>query len=562
MNDPTPDPISPWPSPPPQSESPLSGPSPGRADHGLRYWLRRLLVCNPFFLVSAALLLYALARLSSDATLFAEETQNLLFNFLALQAYSLLLVFTALRLARRSIWYDSALLGVLEHGLVLVPFLLLSQAVFIAPVLGWLLIALAGAAAAGRCLWVRRRYPEFNLPARAICLGGAVLGLNMLAPVVARQIVDRTSVEDWATPHRMIWGIVLPALVLGGNLLPVPRGYGGRAPERSWLPILIYGLWVAGTGVHAWSLGYVCKQPFTGMLLVPTGWAIAWTLYARARDFVCAPSLRFRTVLLALTFLVPWVSLERPSVVAALLGLNLALYATPALRRGEPIRSIARELRIASAVGLAILVPAGWLQPLLVPLHLTRTHWVLFLLGAQLIRCCWQLPYPAIGLGSAILLGIGIASSAPVAFSGNLALQSAFAWLLVHSLRWNSTPGGGENSGTGLRYGAAAAWIAHAFLCTWDAPWHQGVSVSSIALLVIAAWWVVLGRRHPRPLSWVAGAACLPLVAFPTNALVAHSSAGLLALVLSFLLFGIGTGAAYLRSHWEARKSRSESPDV
>lgn len=492
MNDRTPDPIPPLTSAPPQPELPLNGPCASRADHGLRYWLRRLLVCNPFFLVSAALLLYALARLSSDATLFAEETQNLLFNFLALQAYSLLLGFTTFRLARRSIWYDSALLGVLEHGLVLVPFLLLSQALFIAPALGWLLIALAGAAAAGRCLWVRKNYPEFNLPPRAIRLGGAVLGLNMLAPVVARQIVDRTSVDDWAIPHRVIWGILLPAIALGANLLPPPPRYGGRAPERSWLPILIYGLWVARTGVHAWSLGYVCRQSFTGTLLIPTGWAIAWTLFARAHDFASTPSLRFRAVVLTLTFLVPWFSLEQPSVVAALLGLNLFLYAAFVSRSGEPIQSIARELSIASVVGLAVLVPTEWLQPLLFPLHLTRTHWILSLLGAQLIQCCWRLPYPAIGLSSAMLLGIGIASSAPVAFSGNLALQSAFAWLLVHSLRWNSTSGCEPNSGNGLRYSAAAAWIAHALLCTRDAAWPQGGSVSSLALLVIVAWWLTL----------------------------------------------------------------------
>ena len=65
-------------------------------------------------------------RLSVDPTFLGNETDNLLFNFFALQFYELLLVGTGLLLARRQVWYDSALLVVLENGLVLVPFMLIS----------------------------------------------------------------------------------------------------------------------------------------------------------------------------------------------------------------------------------------------------------------------------------------------------------------------------------------------------------------------------------------------------------------------------------------------------
>ena len=104
--------------------------------------------------MSAALLLYGVARISADANLFAGETPNLLFNFVALQMYAALLVVTAIRLSRRAIWYDSALLVVLENGLVLVPFMLVSQAAFIEPLLGQLLVLFAGGAAVGRTLWL------------------------------------------------------------------------------------------------------------------------------------------------------------------------------------------------------------------------------------------------------------------------------------------------------------------------------------------------------------------------------------------------------------------------
>src|SRR5436190_9694043 len=87
-----------------------------------RMWAKRLLICNPFFLCSAALLLFGVNRLSLDPNFLGDETRNLLFNFYALQFYEVLVVATAIVLARRRVWYDSALLVVLENGLVLVPF--------------------------------------------------------------------------------------------------------------------------------------------------------------------------------------------------------------------------------------------------------------------------------------------------------------------------------------------------------------------------------------------------------------------------------------------------------
>ncbi|MFM9966940.1 MAG: hypothetical protein ACKVQK_00850, partial [Burkholderiales bacterium] len=78
-----------------------------------RHWMRRLLVCNPFFLCSAAFLLFGVDKLSGDpGFLNGDETRKLLFAFFALQVYELIVVGTALALARRQIWYDSALLTV------------------------------------------------------------------------------------------------------------------------------------------------------------------------------------------------------------------------------------------------------------------------------------------------------------------------------------------------------------------------------------------------------------------------------------------------------------------
>src|ERR1700709_2343920 len=81
--------------------------------HPPMYWVKRMLACNPFYLISAALLLFGLYRTSIDKNFLPTEVGQLTFNFTSLQFYELLLVGTAVVLARRRIWYDSTLLMVL-----------------------------------------------------------------------------------------------------------------------------------------------------------------------------------------------------------------------------------------------------------------------------------------------------------------------------------------------------------------------------------------------------------------------------------------------------------------
>src|SRR5579862_3445470 len=95
-----PPPVPPPIAPIPQATPPLSPP------RSFSWWMRKLFVCNPFYLVSAALLLYGCYRVSIDTPLFDVETARLLFNFTSVQCYEILLVITAIFLARRRIWYD------------------------------------------------------------------------------------------------------------------------------------------------------------------------------------------------------------------------------------------------------------------------------------------------------------------------------------------------------------------------------------------------------------------------------------------------------------------------
>src|SRR5262245_32715339 len=93
----------------------------------LLHLAKRFLWCNPFYLASAALLLYGISRLVESPDL-SDETTQMFFNFGSLQLYETLLVGTAIVLARRRVWYDSTLLVVLDSIFLLVPFILVSQA--------------------------------------------------------------------------------------------------------------------------------------------------------------------------------------------------------------------------------------------------------------------------------------------------------------------------------------------------------------------------------------------------------------------------------------------------
>src|SRR5262249_37666266 len=141
----------------------------------LRYWFKRLLACNPFYLVSVALLLYGCYRISLDPKVFNNESAHLFFNFGSLQVYELLLAATAILLPRPRIWYDSTLLVGLENLLLLVPFILVSQAGLIDRRLLWAMCGLAGVLAIIRLPSVKAFIAKLNFPPRLLSLGCLVL---------------------------------------------------------------------------------------------------------------------------------------------------------------------------------------------------------------------------------------------------------------------------------------------------------------------------------------------------------------------------------------------------
>lgn len=245
---------------PPRIPQPLAaGDAPiqnlGLPNWPIKYWVKRFLACNPFYLVSAALLLYGFYRVSVDATFLRGELAQLWFNFGSLQCYEILLVLTAILLARRRIWYDSTLLVGLENLLVLVPFILLSEAALTGQGMAWGMCLGAGAVAVARFGGLRRGIAELNFPRRLAAIGLVVLAANVALLVVYR-ILQRTKYGvkmDFGVPYQTnqyIWWSLLPALVALANLLPRLRPTGKLLPQSGWLPLGLFSLWLTGTVVH------------------------------------------------------------------------------------------------------------------------------------------------------------------------------------------------------------------------------------------------------------------------------------------------------------------------
>ncbi len=500
--------------------------------------VKRLVLCNPFYLCSAALLLYAINRLSIDPGFLSDETANLLFNFSALQVYELLLVVTAIVLAARRVWYDSALLVVLENGLLLVPFMLISQAAFIQKGLAWALSAVAALMVAGRFYAIRHYYPRFNLPGRALLVGLLVLGFNLALPHIFRPWVEHDA-EDWRVPNEILWWMAMPVLAACANLLSRATRHSGLNPERSWLPLFNYGLWLIGTGVHVWSLGYICKIRFEFVFLAPAACVCAWTLFNRFSDFVANPSAETRSFALGFAFLTPLLAIEQPWLLVSVASVNTIGFIAVFLTNKSKMGTTARELALLSMVMIFAGLPREWMP------SLTRPENVC---GAMVVYCVMM----ALRSGDP---RIGILGAIAVAFSTgwlardwtwHAAAQATCAFLLCHSLRWPR-----DIDGAGfLRLVTGLIWTSDAIFWTRNGGWASWGSVAALATIVLAIW--AIHRWRTGSVSLVGPiSAVIVLFSGPANWFSTSAPAGIIALVASVALFGIGTVVAWNRHAWE-----------
>jgi hypothetical protein len=540
----------------------------GIAIHPLRRWLRVLLAGNPFYLASAALVLWGAYRLTVDPHFFPTEISQLAFNFGSLQAYEWLLVGTAVFLARRWIWYDSTLLVCLENLLLFAPFILIGQAVFLEhSVLA--AIGVTGCAfAIGRGWALKRFIARLNAPSPLLACALAFLGLHLAFPIAFRAIHsqgDALSGEGFLFGAiRQTWILLLPAVALLPNLLARPTQWGGLPQERSWLPLAFVNLWVAATAVHLAAIGYVHGLPWQWNFLLPAAWASLWTWFNRLTDLTPAPARLADRALLMLPVPAAWTALavDRPEAFLVFTGLNTALYALRAARN-LPDR-LAGPLAMISLCSLIAGVPEEWGVRCLAGFG--RGDAVAWSVGAGLLLWLSLSRRPTAGLcgalvvGASLLLGLRNYESA-----ARLVVQLSLVYLLLHSLRWTDAE---EPGAAVVRWMSAGGWA----IASWNWPAGQtlwdGVPVWGGGLLVLAA--VSLRRLMGgswRPLAPAAGAV-LALMAAPVKAggqYVGTAPAGLIALTTAFALFGMGTLLALRRERWNSqpvvpKEAMAESP--
>jgi len=514
--------------------------------------LRRFLACNPFYLVSAALLLYSFYLVSADRSFLQTEVGQLSFNLGSLQLYQILVVVTAIFLARRAVWYDSTLLVGLENLLLLVPFILVSQAALIDSRLVWTLCAAAGLLAGGRMSLLRRFISQLNFPPRLIWLGMFVLGLNAALPAIYRVLHESKfgTKPDWGAAYetnQYIWWLLVPMLCALSNVVPLSRGTAELWPQRRWLPLGLFCLWLVGTGVHLYCLGYVYDFALRPELLAPTVWTLVWALYLRVASLLPGLKAGWKNALWVLPLVATLLATPQPQkgVFLALTSMDVAIFGWIYSRRRAPL---ALHLALISMVALVAGLPEEWEPNLAAPFSRET-----FIAGAAVIYfliCIALTRDPKLGILGSLVAAISLGIWAPQPETIHWAVQTGLVFLLLHSLRWTDSEEQGAHL---LRWLAAVAWVAHSL--AWTHLYGAGWRACAVAVPVLAVWLIFRWLHGKSGHIAILLSSVLVLLSPPGHVAavqIESAPAGLLAVIGSFLLFGLGTMGAITKHRWSS----------
>jgi hypothetical protein len=508
----------------------------------LRSAFKRILAGNPFYLVSAGLLLYGLNELTTDSNLIGAETPMLRLNFCALFLYEMMLVGTAILLIRRKIWYDAMLLFGLTNLFVIVPFSLISRAVFLSPQLA-LAMTICGAALAVAKFWAFKRYArELNLPGRLLFFGTLLLVVNASAPLFFKHIaLDLDQVALWLN---FSWLFLLPALAGLALFLPRPIERGDTPGGKKWLPTTVLLGWVIVTACHFGGIGYSNSYFWNDALLVPIAWVVTWAVYVRITDFLTRPNPLVEQIIVSVPLLLPLPAFQLGHVLLVFAGLNAIIYVALFVRKERDFFALARLLGAVAV--LCGSLPIGWIGHVIPGIE--RPEWAMLSTFVCFFWLIFRFRDPRIAMFGTLSLAILCFYFAPD-FS-RYAVQVALVSLLVHSLRWDDQTHKGAAK---LRFLAATLWSLVS--CTWlfDSVYPEGLLVNSAAgiLLIIYLLQMIIFRSWKH---WI-----LPLNALFVLALkpavtlgnwLNRETPGMLAVIGSFLLFALGSIAAFSKPKW------------
>lgn len=522
--------------------------------------VRSLLVCNPFYLLSAMALLGGIHMLWHDAQGLS-ELDRLQMNFLTLQAYEWLLVATVVMLVRRRVWYDATLLVALENLLLAVPFILLSQATWLEGEASRSTLLIAGAGgllAVGKVAAIRHWFRRLEWPSALLIMGGVLLAVQIALPVIFKQLYllgETPAVREvWMELGLLLaGGLLLPVLIGLLLFLPRARRHGTEPCDPWWLPWLFGGTWLGVTGYHLWALGYVYDVTMGGVWCLPALWALLWVGYARRVWFLGHLNASGQAVLVALPMVIFLGVLESP-MSPILMGCSLAnagIYSWLALqRRYRRQQHYLLGLAAVALAGAVAYLPMqvgqqiadSWSRPYAV----AAAAVVLLLLLVPLTRSIW--------LG--LLAGSGATGLSMLALDrlgGPLELgwQVGAVFVLLHSLRWQATR---PRLADAVRLVIAAGWLlASLKWLHFAGDWQPVVGSLVPALLLLASYafhrlW--LGQREPRLVLYAALGMLILQPLYPVLDIVVEAGPAVMMLAAAFILFGMGTLLAWNRQEW------------
>lgn len=486
-----------------------------------------VMVCNPLLLLSPICLLYGIYRAVVAPNLFANDTDNTVFNFIALGLYVLMVCVTSTHLARKRIIPDTVMLLILNALLFVSPFILIAHGVFLEGHLAFALGILGVALSKGQLEILKRRLPESFMSPQLMIGGALVLTANFAIPLVFRHGLE-TDNEAWGTTSSYVWYLILPLLVAWINLLP------GRAKFDSvwaqpWFAPMIYGLWLIGTCVELWTVAYVDDRNLHAYQFSVALWALAWTASRQAHLFRAGIAERVQKLAPICAMLIPGI--------AAIDGLDIRIAGLLYLLNLPMLGLVYGKLPVFAFGGISLIgalccMPANWIAELS-PL-LTRGAFIGLIFGAVTLGAIGMVRDARAGLMAA--LGVGI-FGALCGLSGSAALNVAILFLFVHQLRWNAI-GRDEHFLLGV---AGVVWIAH----TLSAELQNSPDARYAAFVAtIVATICLRNASLGRPTSLVPPiCSILILVAHPIHwsaSVVGSAPSGALAIATGFLLLAAG----------------------
>jgi hypothetical protein len=289
-------------------------------------------------------------------------------------------------------------------------------------------------------------------------------------------------------------------------------------------------------------------------MIAPLALVLAWTVWHRLADLVSRPvpaAALPRQALLVCAALIPLAAAPAPSshLFFALTLLNVALFGLVGAM--NPRNGLAGQLALASGLALLAGLPmdwGSWLTP-----GFSRVRAMELGMGTWVALQALRSRHPAWGMGGALAaaLASGLVTGA---WQPQLALHVGLTILTLHSLRWEEGVSGENFKGVvGLRIGTAVSWMTHAFVWTCVDVRAASWVVASAAVLVSMIYvllGVVTGQWGARV---VPAGAALSFLAAPAKLSfdwLRTSPSGLVAVLGSFALFGLGTMVALTKHRW------------